>query len=182
MISNKVLQTFRQRAVSSLSAHLHLQLRPLTHVCIVGTGPGGFYTAKYLLKEKKDIRVDLLDALPTPYGESERERRLGGVGSGEVVGKVVQSAPLRTGVWRNGGSTGACEGGQLWILASFLSLPNLFRRTVLLQRCLWPIHPSRLSALLSPSITTCTSLHFPFPAPPHQQGWSAVVLPLTTQR
>jgi len=37
-------------------------------ICVVGTGPGGFYTAKYLLREHPDLRVDLLDALPTPFG------------------------------------------------------------------------------------------------------------------
>mmetsp|Transcript_14244 Transcript_14244/g.34734 ORF Transcript_14244/g.34734 Transcript_14244/m.34734 type:complete len:502 (+) Transcript_14244:226-1731(+) len=37
-------------------------------VCIVGAGPSGFYTAKYLLKEVENLHVDLLDRLPTPYG------------------------------------------------------------------------------------------------------------------
>lgn len=37
-------------------------------VAIVGTGPSGFYTAKYLIKEDPELRVDLLDALPTPFG------------------------------------------------------------------------------------------------------------------
>lgn len=40
---------------------------------IVGTGPSGFYTAKYLLsafekKEGQTCTVDLLERLPTPYG------------------------------------------------------------------------------------------------------------------
>ena len=39
-------------------------------VAIVGTGPSGFYTAKYLVKEHPGIRVDLLDALPTPFGKT----------------------------------------------------------------------------------------------------------------
>lgn len=37
-------------------------------VAIVGTGPSGFYTAKYLIKDHPGVRVDLLDALPTPFG------------------------------------------------------------------------------------------------------------------
>jgi hypothetical protein len=37
-------------------------------VGIVGTGPAAFYTAKYLLKELPTARVDMFDALPTPYG------------------------------------------------------------------------------------------------------------------
>jgi ribulose 1,5-bisphosphate synthetase/thiazole synthase len=37
-------------------------------VCIVGAGPAGFYTAKYLMKELSNVQVHILDALPTPYG------------------------------------------------------------------------------------------------------------------
>ena len=43
-------------------------VRDASHVAVVGTGPSGFYTAKYLIKEDPDLRVDLIDALPTPYG------------------------------------------------------------------------------------------------------------------
>lgn len=42
--------------------------RPL-RVCVVGSGPAGFYATKYLLKERADVRVDMIEALPTPYGE-----------------------------------------------------------------------------------------------------------------
>ena len=45
------------------------------HVAIVGSGPSGFYTAKYLhssLSSQSDINlnvnIDILDALPTPFG------------------------------------------------------------------------------------------------------------------
>ena len=37
-------------------------------VAIVGSGPGGFYTAKYLLRDSKDVRVTILDRWPTPFG------------------------------------------------------------------------------------------------------------------
>ena len=37
-------------------------------VAVVGSGPSGFYTAKYLLKEDPTCTVDVLDALPNPYG------------------------------------------------------------------------------------------------------------------
>ena len=37
-------------------------------IAIVGTGPSGFYTAKYLLKEDPQVSVDLIDSLPTPFG------------------------------------------------------------------------------------------------------------------
>ncbi len=38
------------------------------NVAIVGSGPAGFYTAEALLKAGSDIRIDILDRLPTPYG------------------------------------------------------------------------------------------------------------------
>ncbi len=44
------------------------------HVAVVGSGPAGLYTAEALIKQSaalnppQDIRVDVLDRLPTPYG------------------------------------------------------------------------------------------------------------------
>ena len=44
------------------------------HVAVVGSGPAGLYTAEALIKQAVavdppiDIRVDVLDRLPTPYG------------------------------------------------------------------------------------------------------------------
>ena len=35
---------------------------------IVGSGPAGFYTAKYLLEKNKCTTVDMIERLPTPYG------------------------------------------------------------------------------------------------------------------
>jgi adrenodoxin-NADP+ reductase len=37
-------------------------------VCVVGSGPAGFYSAKYLLKEVPTARVDVLERWPTPFG------------------------------------------------------------------------------------------------------------------
>ena len=37
-------------------------------VAIVGTGPAGFYSAKYLLKDAPGCTVDLIDRMPVPYG------------------------------------------------------------------------------------------------------------------
>lgn len=37
-------------------------------VVIIGSGPSGFYIADALSKKGSDIRVDLLDRLPTPFG------------------------------------------------------------------------------------------------------------------
>jgi ferredoxin--NADP+ reductase len=37
-------------------------------VAIVGSGPSGFYTAEALLEKAPDIRIDIIDRLPTPFG------------------------------------------------------------------------------------------------------------------
>ncbi|MEQ8195108.1 MAG: FAD-dependent oxidoreductase [Rhodospirillales bacterium] len=37
-------------------------------VAIIGSGPAGCYTAEALLKSDKDIVVDVIDRLPTPFG------------------------------------------------------------------------------------------------------------------
>ncbi|WP_296386247.1 FAD-dependent oxidoreductase [Reyranella sp.] len=41
----------------------------MTHrVAIVGAGPSGFYAADGLLRSRPDLRIDLIDRLPTPFG------------------------------------------------------------------------------------------------------------------
>src|SRR3954462_2711888 len=41
----------------------------MTHrVAIVGAGPAGFYAADGLLRGQPDLRIDLIDRLPTPFG------------------------------------------------------------------------------------------------------------------
>src|SRR5215212_5988046 len=41
----------------------------MTHrVAIVGAGPSGFYAADGLLRGRPDLRIDLIDRLPTPFG------------------------------------------------------------------------------------------------------------------
>jgi ferredoxin--NADP+ reductase len=37
-------------------------------VAIVGAGPAGFYAAEALLKSGRDVRVDMLERLPAPFG------------------------------------------------------------------------------------------------------------------
>ena len=36
--------------------------------CIVGSGPAGFYTAKKMLKEFVNVKVDMYEKLPVPFG------------------------------------------------------------------------------------------------------------------
>lgn len=56
--------SFTQRLGFSSTAFDEPQVR----VCVVGSGPAGFYAAKYLLKDAARARVDMLEALPTPFG------------------------------------------------------------------------------------------------------------------
>lgn len=39
-------------------------------ICVIGGGPSGFYSIKYLLDNKinKNIKIDLIDKLPIPFG------------------------------------------------------------------------------------------------------------------
>ncbi|MFF4209459.1 FAD-dependent oxidoreductase [Streptomyces sp. NPDC001796] len=88
----------------------------MLHVAVVGSGPSGVYTAQGLVQQDPQVRVDVLDRLPCPYGlvrygvapdhekikslqnnlrtvlEHERIRFLGGV---QVGGGGVPAARLR---------------------------------------------------------------------------------------
>ncbi|KAG4398417.1 hypothetical protein GLYMA_08G036802v4 [Glycine max] len=37
-------------------------------VCVVGSGPAGFYTAEKMLKAHQQAQVDIIDRLPTAFG------------------------------------------------------------------------------------------------------------------
>lgn len=42
---------------------------PILRVAIVGAGPAGFYAVQHLLQERgHDVRIDMFDRLPTPFG------------------------------------------------------------------------------------------------------------------
>ena len=58
----------RPPTAASLLRPLSAAPPPPLRVAVVGSGPSGFYTAKYLLKDHPGCHVDVLDALPTPYG------------------------------------------------------------------------------------------------------------------
>lgn len=38
------------------------------HVAVVGSGPAGFYSAKYLLDKHKELHVSIIEGLPVPFG------------------------------------------------------------------------------------------------------------------
>jgi ferredoxin/flavodoxin---NADP+ reductase len=46
---------------------MEAEMHPL-RVAIVGAGPSGFYAAEALLKSGRDVRVDMLERLPAPFG------------------------------------------------------------------------------------------------------------------
>uniref|UniRef100_A0A3Q4AP66 NADPH:adrenodoxin oxidoreductase, mitochondrial n=1 Tax=Mola mola TaxID=94237 RepID=A0A3Q4AP66_MOLML len=37
-------------------------------VCVVGSGPAGFYTAQHLIRARRDLEVDIYERLPVPFG------------------------------------------------------------------------------------------------------------------
>jgi NADPH-dependent glutamate synthase beta subunit-like oxidoreductase len=41
--------------------------RPL-QLAIIGSGPAGYYTAYRLLRKVPDVRIDMFESLPVPYG------------------------------------------------------------------------------------------------------------------
>ncbi|XP_068511447.1 NADPH:adrenodoxin oxidoreductase, mitochondrial isoform X1 [Anas acuta] len=41
---------------------------PAPRVCVVGSGPAGFYTAQHLLKHHDLVQVDIYEKLPVPFG------------------------------------------------------------------------------------------------------------------
>jgi ferredoxin--NADP+ reductase len=64
--------------------------RPLA-VAIVGSGPSGFYTAAALLKVFDAVEIDIIEALPTPFGLIR-----GGVAPDHQSTKAVSRAFTRT--------------------------------------------------------------------------------------
>ena len=49
----------------------------MRHVAIVGSGPAGYYSAEALQKALgDDVRIDMIDRMPVPYGLIERTAAL----------------------------------------------------------------------------------------------------------
>lgn len=62
MIYSRFLVSFKSKCC--------LKKNDIHHIAIVGSGPSAFYTAKYLIDNdrKKEIKVDIYEKLPTPFG------------------------------------------------------------------------------------------------------------------
>jgi NADPH-dependent glutamate synthase beta subunit-like oxidoreductase len=68
--SERVLQVARPIHPSQQrysSSHASKDGPPLS-VAIVGSGPAGFYTARKLLMELRNVSVDMYEKLPVPFG------------------------------------------------------------------------------------------------------------------
>lgn len=65
-----MLQYLSKREFSSSNAESSAQESPSNtpHVCIVGTGPSAMYTAKYILRDAPDAKIDFVERLPVPFG------------------------------------------------------------------------------------------------------------------
>ncbi|XP_076905418.1 NADPH:adrenodoxin oxidoreductase, mitochondrial-like isoform X2 [Bidens hawaiensis] len=53
--------------IRSMITRSYSSIRSL-RVCVIGSGPAGFYTAEKMLKAHEDAQVDIIDRLPTPFG------------------------------------------------------------------------------------------------------------------
>jgi len=60
-------------------------------IAVVGAGPGGFYTVAALIKSGLDCRIDMVEALPTPFGLVR-----GGVAPDHQSTKAVSKAFTKT--------------------------------------------------------------------------------------
>jgi NADPH-dependent glutamate synthase beta subunit-like oxidoreductase len=52
---------------NKFTCRFHSTAEPL-YIAIVGTGPSGFYTAKYLLEKSHNVNIDMIELLPVPFG------------------------------------------------------------------------------------------------------------------
>lgn len=40
----------------------------LSKICVIGSGPAGFYASQYILKTLPQARIDIIEKLPVPFG------------------------------------------------------------------------------------------------------------------
>lgn len=65
--TEKIGEMALSRALNFCRSFSTVSSEPL-RVCIVGSGPAGFYTADKILKAHEGAEVDIVDRLPTPFG------------------------------------------------------------------------------------------------------------------
>ncbi len=54
--------------LAPVSRHHNRNKIVLHHIAIVGSGPSGLFCADALLRQRPDLKIDVFDRLPTPYG------------------------------------------------------------------------------------------------------------------
>ncbi|KAJ8036831.1 NADPH:adrenodoxin oxidoreductase, mitochondrial [Holothuria leucospilota] len=64
----RILQSFQRRSILGFHLQRLYSSQQQFRVCVVGSGPAGFYTAQSLVKNNKNITVDILEKLPVPFG------------------------------------------------------------------------------------------------------------------
>lgn len=61
-------RTFRTSSPRTFSNHLVQSTPSPLHVAIIGSGPAGFYAARRLLALVEDVKIDMYERLPVPFG------------------------------------------------------------------------------------------------------------------
>ncbi|XP_063281500.1 NADPH:adrenodoxin oxidoreductase, mitochondrial [Pelobates fuscus] len=70
-LSRRLLLSGRCQLFARHNVDVHRPFSSVPHpprVCVVGSGPAGFYTAQHLLKHHTEVLVDIYEKLPVPFG------------------------------------------------------------------------------------------------------------------
>lgn len=63
---NNLLKLFTTRKV--LQKFNYSNDTAALRTCVVGSGPAGFYSSQYLLKHLPNVKIDMIEKLPVPFG------------------------------------------------------------------------------------------------------------------
>lgn len=66
MVLQNFIKTFSIKG--KITRHVFRSMTTAPRVCIIGSGPAGFYTAQYVLKHHDKAEVDIFEKLPVPFG------------------------------------------------------------------------------------------------------------------
>lgn len=68
LLARYSLRTSGCRACGPGTRRISSSVDPEVKVCVIGSGPAGFYTAQHLLKHHKSTVIDIYEKLPVPFG------------------------------------------------------------------------------------------------------------------
>lgn len=60
-VGRKFVNDFNIRRLSTSNA-------AKSKICVVGSGPAGFYVTQHILKTLQDAQIDIIEKLPVPFG------------------------------------------------------------------------------------------------------------------